>query len=278
MSNASVDAFLRLVNERYRDFKDRLQQFMQTLGLSDAPEKKRRADALLAAAETLRNVLAEHDRPKWLPPIIQSLQRYHRPEDIHCAFDIVKTVALHGAAATNHQWSFDFSDIKPFDFDALYEQYEAESRIPELFDKLVAILEEIIATGEIDSLRVFQTLQKIIANLKRNRKGSYINLICSWDFARTYIKNIVLHNLSEHGPLKHFVKPLVDTLKEMEDAVGEVQESIQAELHKQLKADFPALTYRKMELPALTDDGVIDAEATPLIPQVVEGDGAGKVV
>ena len=61
----------------------------------------------------------------------------------------MQAIGNNWAAASNHQWAFDFSDDKPFDFDGLYERYEAESKIPELFDKLIALLEEMYNQGKL---------------------------------------------------------------------------------------------------------------------------------
>ena len=151
--NPSVEAFLRFVDERYNDFKNRLSELMQVLCMKDSNEKAQKAKAALEAAKSLKTALAASDRPSWLQPFTHALQSY-QPDHPHLARALIDAIGNHCAAANAHQWAFDFSDEKPFDFDGLYDRYEAESKIPELFDKLVALLTEIVQSGQIDSVRV----------------------------------------------------------------------------------------------------------------------------
>jgi hypothetical protein len=231
--------------------------------MKDSAEKAKRAKAAFEAAESLRTALAAQDQPPWLNPLTNAIQQYN-PDAPHCANQLIRSIGDNFAAANGHAWAFDFSGDKPFDFDALYNRYEAESKIPELFDNLVALLDEIVRSGEIDSVKVLRALETIIATLKKNRKGSYLSLVCSWNFARTYLGNVVLEVLTETPGLKTFVKPLVKTLEEMDKAFCTVQTGIQTELTRQLNADFPSLSYNAPKPLALSDGTIIDVEATPV--------------
>ena len=152
----SVEAFLRFVNERYSDFTSRLREFMQVLCMNDSNEKARRAKLVFEVAKSLEAALAAQDRPQWLQPLTGALQSY-QPDHPHLAHPLMQVIGDHCAAALNHRWAFDFSNEKPFDFDGLYERFEAESKIPELFDKLIELLEEIVRSGQIDSVWVLHT-------------------------------------------------------------------------------------------------------------------------
>ena len=265
-TNPTVEAFLRFVNERYNDFKSRLTELMQVLCLNDSAEKARRAKLALEAAKSLEAALASQDRPAWLQPLAAALQTY-QPDQAHLAQPLMQAIGNNCAAATNHQWAFDFSDEHPFDFDGLYERYEAESKIPELFDKLVELLDEIVQSGQIDSIRVLHTLETIIATLKKNRSGSYFGVLGTWNFVATYLKNIAWDTFLEVPILRVPVKALRETMEQLDKEVGKLQMGMQTELQKQLNAEFPALEYKSLPLPAplaLTDETVIDVEATPI--------------
>ena len=261
----SVEAFLRFVNERFNDFKNRLAELMQVLCMNDSAEKARRAKLAFEAAKSLETALASQDHPAWLSPLTAALQSY-QPDHPSLAQQLMQAIGNNCAAATNHQWAFDFSDESPFDFDGLYERFEAESRVPELFDKLVGLLNEIVQSGQIDSIRVLHTLETIIATLKKNRNGSYFGVLGTWNFAGTWLKNIAWGTFLEIPILRVLVKALRETLEELDKEMGKVQMGMQTELHNQLNAEFPALEYRPLPLPAplaLTDETVIDAKVAP---------------
>jgi hypothetical protein len=71
--------------------------------------------------------------------------------------------------------------------------------------------------------------------------------------------------LTEIPVLKTFVNPLVKTIEETNEAFRTVQTGMQTDLAKQLKAEFPSLSYQPVPLPeplALSDETVIDVETT----------------
>ena len=54
-------------------------------------------------------------------------------------------------------------------------------------------------------------------------------------------------------------------MEELDKEMGKLQMGMQTELHKQLNAEFPALEYKSLPLPAplaLPDETVIDTQAT----------------
>lgn len=267
-NNPSVDAFLRFVNERFGDFKNKLSEVIAVLGWQEQQQKIPKAAAALDAAKSLQQALASQDQPQWLSPLINALQQYdvHQGQP-HVATALITAIGNHFAAMSNHQWAFDFSGDRPFDFDGLYRQYEADSRIPELFDRLVTLLEEIVQSDQIDSRKIVHALETIIATLKRNRKRSYFSTVCTWDFAGTYLKNVAWGVLKEIPVLRVPVVALREAMQELDKEMSKVHEGMQTELHKQLEAEFPVLVYQSLPLPellALPDETVIDVEATPV--------------
>jgi hypothetical protein len=261
--SSSEEVFLRLIHERYDDFKHRLSELMRALCMNDSPAKTERAKAALDAATSLEAALATQDRPNWLQPFTFALQHYN-PADLNRAFTLIETIGNHRAAVTNHKWAFDVSDDKGFDFDAVFKKYEAESRIPELFDKLVELLEHIVQCKDLDSRMVVQTLESIIATLKKNRNGSFFGVVGTWDFVGTYLKKIAWNAFEKIPVLNVLVKSLRETLDDLNKEMEKVHERIRIELRTQLHADFPVLEYHALPIPeplALTDETIIDVQS-----------------
>ncbi len=267
-TNPSIEAFLRFVNERFDDFKQRLNELLAVLGLQSQQDKIVRAKAALDASMSLKQALALQDCPNWLEPLTRALVDFcNAPSNTRRTHSLLTAIGRYYGAAIEHKWSFDFSGDKPFDFDALYRHYKSESRIPELTDKLVELLEQIVQAKKIDSLKIVHSLETIIATLKRNRKGSYFSVVCTWDFAASYLKNIAWEVFEGIPVLGAPVKALRSTMEEMDKEMDILHSGMQAELHEQLEAEFPALVYRPLALPgperpALADQTVVDVKAS----------------
>ena len=261
----SVEAFLRSLRERYTAFVSRLNEFMQIFCMDNSTEKQRRCKLVYDAARELENVLSSQDRPRWLQPLISPLQSY-RPDNDGSARVLMQAIADHYSAAAHHEWVFDSSDNKPFDFDGLYEKHKASSRIPDLFDRLIELLEKIVHSGEIDSVRMLRALERIIATLKRNRRGSFFSVVLTWNFTATYLKNFAWNVLTSIPPLQAPITALRETLVDLDAEMCNLQTGMQTELHQEFGTEFPALEYRTPTLPealALSNEVAVNGEAPP---------------
>ena len=267
-NQSSVETFLRFVGERFAEFKDKFNKVIAVLGGTNPNEKIPAVKAALDAGTALQSALSSQDHPAWLGPLMNAMNEYvARAGDSHGAMKLIATIGGYYAAMNNHQWTFGVVGETPFDFDGLYRNYEAASTIPELFDRLVALLEEIVKSKQIDSCRVIQALETIIATLKRNRNGSYFSVVCTWDFVGTYLKNIGWNVLKEVPLLRVPVNALLETLQKMDKEMSKLHEGIQTDLQKQLNTEFPSLTYQPLSLPepllVLPEETVIDVESKP---------------
>ena len=237
------------------------------LGGPNQDDKTARANRVLAAAIALRDALAGADRPAWLEPITTATQGFaQNSAHPNCISALSDTIGKHYGAAIDHKWAFIPPDDGAFDFDGLYDQHESQSRIPELFDRLTELLEKIVQCEELDSRKAIHTLETIIATLKKNRKGSFFSLVCTWDFTALFIKNVAWELLSEIPGLRAVVKAVRDTMGEINTAMDKLHKDVATDLHQKLAVEFPALEYRSLPLPEpllLTDESdIIDVEVT----------------
>ncbi|MCE5269330.1 MAG: hypothetical protein LLG00_15750 [Planctomycetaceae bacterium] len=266
-NSPSVQTFLRFVEERFGDFKNRVAELMSALAADDKQQKVARARAALDAAISLRQSLAQRDQPGWLQPITNTLQNYvtHQGHPSP-GTDLIQAIGRYYGAAVDHKWVFDLSDDRGFDFDGIFRKYETESRIPELFDTLVELLEKIIQCKEVDSRKVVHTLETIIATLKKNRNGSYFSVMGTWNFAGTYLQKLAWNAFADIPVLKTLVASLRETLDEVNTEMEKVHDNMRTDLHRQLQAEFPVLSYRALPLPtplAIADPSEIDSKAAP---------------
>ena len=257
--NAAIDTFLRFTAQRLSELQDAMKQLMPALAGENKADKVAKARVALAAVDALQLALHTQDHPPWMRPLNQALTTYVQNDG---RVNVANDLAMHYAGVVSHQWAFDFSDDKAFDFDGLYRRYREQSRIPELFDALVKILEEIVKSEALDSRTVAQSLETIIASLKKNRDGSYFAVLGTWRVLTCVVRNVAWSWLSE-GPLKILAKGLRDTLEELDKEMEKLHTGIQGELQQRFRTELPTLAYTPSPLPpplAIADGSAIDAE------------------
>ncbi len=255
-TNQSVEFFLRFLNERFSAFRLSLNVFLQTLALEDRNAKVASAKKVLVAIDDLKRAIAKHDHPGWITVLEQKVNWYTQvvPQGADAGLEILQTIISVSPSIANQEWNFaDDSANKAIDFDAIYEEFYSQSRIPELFDELVSQLEQIIETGEIDSLQMIKALEKLIATIRKNSRGDLFSTKGAWEFTQLFFKNVAIEVLEDIPGLKHIVKGIRKTVSELDLEMSQLHDQIREKLTASAKADLPMLEYKRIGLPAPKD-------------------------
>lgn len=244
-SSTSHEVFVAALQERFDEFKKNVDQLIEALSAGSLEGKCLAATKLSQSADDIKRMLVEKDQPRWLLHIIRSLNSNRGNLEIsRQCFDLTKSIATVYKSIQDHRWTFVSNGLDGIDFDAIFEACRSESRIPELFDKLVASLDELIATSEIDSVRVIQALKKLSETLRKNRKGSYFSTLASWDAVAGVLKKWVWVELEKLPLLGGLVTALLETLEETDAEMLKLHAAMQAEVNKQIAAEFAMLSYQ----------------------------------
>lgn len=244
-SPTSHDVFVAVLQERCDEFKVDFDQLIEALSAAGLEGKRKAVAKLSQSADDLKRMLIERDRPRWLVSIIRSLDSYGPNLEIskQC-FELSKAIAKVYNTVQGHSWAFVTSNQDGIDFDFIFESCRNESRIPELFDKLVSSLDELIASSNIDSVRVVQALKKLSDTLRKNRKGSYFSTLASWDAVAGVMNTWVWVELEKVPLLGGLVTALRETLSETDTEMRSLHMAMQAEVKKQVATEFAMLTYQ----------------------------------
>jgi hypothetical protein len=204
--------------------------------------------ALLHAAQDLRDLLSPQDHPQWLGPLFQASYEYSQNPQANAREFLTRLVKQH-------------RDIRPIvvstdttpllDFDALYVHFRDEGRIPELFDKLIQIISQIIDDGHIDSITALEALRQIIVLLRTNRNGSYLAARQSVTIAR-YLRNLAKVVLEKVPLVKELLEVYDRTIEEIDDEFGRLEERIKDETMLAIARAIPRLA----QLPKYADQSV----------------------
>lgn len=81
-------------------------------------------------------------------------------------FDDIKDYTL---AISNHNWELGGIDAD-FDFEAIYKKYKSESKIDELFDEIISILEQLLTDENVEDKD--KKIQVLISIVRNNKKKS----------------------------------------------------------------------------------------------------------
>lgn len=240
MNTGSLQLFMRLIREKHGALITASKSLINTLAGDDPNQKKSAAKATLQAATDLRAIISNKDVPPWLSEAIGFLTNFTSggwtAPDLLNHFIRVK-VSLDG-----HHWVFEQQDAEiAFDFDAIFEHYKKESRLPELFDQIIRLLEEIKSSGEIDSVSMLGALGKVISTIKKCKDGSYFSLNGAWEFLLSFLNNYMWGELSKLPVLGTALEALGKTIREADEEMFELHKKVKEEMARSVESEVKAL-------------------------------------
>ena len=227
-NNESLDVFLRLLAELHNKLKQKTENLLLAISNEDKNVKILSNKEMYNSANDLLRSLAERDRPNWLKTLADAGRIYNQNhKSTGATNNLQKTLISVYSNLNSHQWNFDkTSTIEAYDFDSIFEHFRKESKLPELYDLLIDSLQKIIDSEEIDSIRLTNSINKLIATLKKNKNGSYFSTRSAWDFTVSLLKNYVLEELQKIPVLGSLVKALVKTVTEIDTEMVSVHGTV----------------------------------------------------
>ncbi|WP_231613600.1 hypothetical protein [Pseudoalteromonas sp. SCQQ13] len=238
-TNESVQFHMRFVTEKHQELIKTLDELVVALVGEKLEGKKNKGKEALTKANDLKASISKQDSPAWLPSLIQGLNHFQGNswKQTHLIDHLIKNINQ----IKSHKWVFENPTDTAFDFDSIYEHYKAESRLPELFNDIVRILEEIQASGELDSLVMIKGLGKVIATLKKNKDGSYFSINGAWEFLITFLQNYMWGELSKIPVLGTAMEALEKTIKETNEEMFKVHANVQTEMENVVETEIKGL-------------------------------------
>lgn len=258
---------MRFVTEKHRELIQSLDVLVKALVSEDLEVKKSKAEIAFTKANDLKASISEQDCPSWLPPLIQSFQRFKAGSWKQA--NLMVHLIENQKNIKEHKWVFENPSDAAFDFDSIFQHYKSQSRLPELFDQIIKILEQIQQSGEVDSVSMMSALGKVIATLKQNRDGSYFSINSAWSFLVAFLKNYMWAELSNIPVLGTAMAALEKTINETNEEMFKVHNEVQNKMKTVVeaevkglakKSDFSFVGYDKsgIQLPKLENNTEID--------------------
>lgn len=251
MASHSESFFQRTLDEKTKEARDAVQDCIVAFLSPSSNGRQPAARTAVDAVGRVVDMLHPQDRPPWLDPLHSALKIAQSNHSDQQGIESIQRVANEYQRALNrHKWRLgDTEAATGFDFDAVYNKYKAENRIPELFEEIISALNDIIQSGKIDSVRVLKVLRRVLATLQNAKDGSYFATRNAWFFVATWFKNTGWEILGDIPVLGAPVRGLRQSLEDMNRGMENLHNQIQVDLQTQLSEDFPRLEYRAPEIP-----------------------------
>lgn len=237
--NHSVKFYIRFVLERHKKIKLCLDELLKVLVEENLQKKYEKAAEFDSALTELKTSLSIEDYPPWLNEL--SVGITHFKNKIWKQKDLLNCLIVCKPKVDSYEWTFEADNELAFDFDSIFEYYKSKSRLPELFDEIIKILNEIKDSEDVDSLSMISALSKVIATLKKSKDGSYFSINSAWEFLLTFINNYMWAELSKIPGIGSAVQALEKTIKETNDEMFQVHSDVKSEMKSKLESDFKGI-------------------------------------
>ena len=256
-TNDKTTFLLRTLQSQHNALSKSLDDFIKAFPLGDHKSTRTQATILMGKLEIIKNSLDAKDFPEWVKPLENMLKWYIETKIIppNIGLRIIPVISEIYLDIKSQQWEYlTLPEDSAINFSLIYNNCYQYSGVPELFDELVAHLEQIIGSDVIDSKRAIIAFEKLIATAKSNARGDYFSTFGLWHCAQVFFKNFSIVTLENTPVIKNFVIAANKTMEEIDVRMQEVQENIQKSLSESLNSDFPTLEYRAPTLLAFEND------------------------
>lgn len=198
--------------------------FIKHLSKENLNEKRAAANRLVDELDSLKKLAPKSKAPAWLDELKAILVAYvnSQLDSEKVATQFIQTLP----DIRNHQWTLETNPPSGFDFEEIFYQCRAESRIPQLFDEIIELLEKIRDSGELDSRSMVDGLSKIIATLEAGKTSTRFNFDGAWKFLCIFLENYFwaeATNIPGIGPLLHALR---ETFNTAEDEIVKLRNNI----------------------------------------------------
>lgn len=251
--NQSFLFFMRLIKEKHNELKENTGFLFNVLVNENKSEKEVACQKVLNSAEAISNILAKPDRPIWLTETIKYCAWYTQNigrDD--CNNILFSNLYPYYNEIINYKWSIGENDVSTnYNFDEIYERFKSESQLPSLFNTLIDILEKMIESGEIDSVKAMSSINQLLSLLKQNKEGSYFSMMASWEFIGGFIKNSLWESLELIPGIAQLKKAFEKTAVEMDIQIEQIHKSIAKEMKDRYSTTVNSLVYKKAKNDAI---------------------------
>ena len=233
---------------------DRCTIFVKSIQPNNTASSRKIASETLYDCKILKNMITENKHPQWLIRLIEKCELIQTAEGKEYLSIVAEFVdIMYEAKQFNWDSAFGDSD-NTLNFDKLFDEYKAQSKLDEALEKLIKCLEIILNEPTFNLNRKTREDIKTVINGIRVNKNSSNSAIRSalaslWGLIKTIVPYVdTYEKWCEFSGKLH--EAYIDTLNELEDIRIRIQDTVKKEFlndnislpdPEELNADVPLL-------------------------------------
>lgn len=237
----STKLLQHLISERHEVMCAAISYFIKTISLENRDAKIASARSCEDAVEGLCSILARYDWPQWIPSLKGILHSYiqQSANDIDIGQRTIEALVGILPSINQQEWNFLDQESPAVDFQAVYKEFYDSSRVPDLFEQLMNQLKQIIDSREVDSVRVLEALNMLIATVRRNSRQDVLAAYGTIGFAKTFLNKFLWAVLDEIPGVKVFSKAIRETINELDEEFKDMQTKASERIANLVNARMP---------------------------------------
>lgn len=233
VSHTSIDHYLKKLSEEFKKYKSLSNSFLKNYRFPSEDKFNISVQTFFDASVIFKKNFAEGDTPSWLREIIQALNSFiSNPKRGDRAGRLLLELMDPYLRMHNHSFRVEGSEQSSIDFDKIYQECKSESRLTEMFDKILEALIKIVKSGKIDSVQMIKKLEKTIASIKSHNTSSYFSLVLMWNIVISLTKNVAWSTIKEVPGMKGIAEGIEKTIVEVGPEFEIVKEKVVEKLSK----------------------------------------------
>jgi len=211
----AINHLVKLLKDHQAELSKSADSLLSEVAGEDLNQKRTSANALLAILRQVRKLAPASRIPSWLTELEKGLDEFlkagiNSSQLVRILFGVIPSIK-------EHDWVLDDTKPRGFDFEEIFKECKENSRIPELFDLIVELLEQIRDSGELDSKSMSDALSKVIATLQVGKKASYFAMEGAWQFLCGFLENYFWAEAKKLPVLGSVFEALETTMKETQE-------------------------------------------------------------
>ncbi len=177
------------------------------------------------------------DAPQWINQLLQlSNKLIGNRNDVNNKVILLNFIHKSKNEISLHNWKEGGYNLD-LNFENIYDYYKSESKLPELFNELIKLLEKIINTEEVELGEAEKKFKFLLSVIQSNMNKSYYGDQSILNYLVFFIKEFLL-NLSRSIPgLKEFFEAIISTANKIYNEFKETEKNTEKKIREQLNIE-----------------------------------------
>ncbi|ULQ60128.1 hypothetical protein K7I13_02045 [Brucepastera parasyntrophica] len=230
--------FYKRLSELQSIILENLANCETSLVTDNVSEKKRVITKLFSNVSELYK-LCNTDSPEWLVSLVSICNKLLSSlSNTQNRKELLEFIVLNRDNIKQHDW-FDTGTNEDLNFETMYKKYKNESKVPELFDKMVQTIDNAFRNESLNLNNTEKPLKKLLSVIRTNMNKSFCSDEIIVSASVFLLKELSACSGDSAPEVKSMLNVLFTSAIEIYDTVSEIRKKIEQEIGGKLKSGSP---------------------------------------